>query len=100
MLKTAEKIITVEDLAQEVHRALSNAQREPLIVTENGRPTAYLVSVELFDNLIAQLEELENSELVNGIAIGEEQFARGAYKTLEEARTIAEKVWQDSEIGE
>jgi prevent-host-death family protein len=87
MLKTTEKIITVEDLAQEVHQAVSNAQREPLIVTENGRPTAYLISIELFDSLVAQIEAVENTELINGIAVGEEQFARGDYKTVEEART-------------
>ncbi|MFZ0544483.1 MAG: type II toxin-antitoxin system prevent-host-death family antitoxin [Candidatus Promineifilaceae bacterium] len=100
MLKTTEKIITIEDLAQETHQAMSNAQREPLVVTENGRPTAYLISIELFDSLLAQLEALENKELVNGIAIGEDQFASGAYTTLEEARTILEKVWQRSAIDE
>ena len=97
MLKTSEKIITVEDLAQEVRQAVSNAQREPLIVTENGHPTAYLISIELFDNLLAQIETLENAEIMNGISSGEEQYARGAYKTLEEAKSILREAWQNTE---
>ena len=98
MLKTREKIITVEDLAQETQQAVSNAQREPLIVTENGRPTAYLISIELFDNLLAQLEASENTNLTNYIEIAEEQFTGGAYKTIEEARAILEKAWRESEV--
>jgi PHD/YefM family antitoxin component YafN of YafNO toxin-antitoxin module len=57
-------------------------------VTDNGRPTAYLISIELFDNLLAQLEANENAELINGIEIAEGQFARGEYRSLDEARTI------------
>ena len=97
MLKTRERIITVQDLVQDVDSAISNAQREPLVVTESGRPTAYLISVELFDALVAQLEALEEAELVTSIAVGEEQFAQGVYKTAAEARVIAAGVWHDQE---
>lgn len=100
MLKTREKIITIEDLAQEVHQAVSNAQREPLIVTDNGRPKAYLISIELFDNLLAQLEANEHAEMIEGIKIAEEQFNRGEYKSLEEAQIILEKVWRKSAVEE
>jgi hypothetical protein len=54
----------------------------------------------LFDALVAQLEVRENSELVNGISIGEEQFARGAFKTLEEAQIILKEAWQGLGIEE
>ncbi|MCI0397833.1 MAG: type II toxin-antitoxin system prevent-host-death family antitoxin [Chloroflexi bacterium] len=100
MLKTNERIITAEDLADQVHTAITNAQQEPLVVTEDGRPAAYLISVELFDTMLAQLETLEAAELVANLAAGEEQFARGAYKTLAEARTIAEAAWQAYESAE
>ena len=97
MLKTRERIITTQELAQVVARAISNAQREPVVVLERGRPAAYLISVELFDALVAQLEVLEEAELVTSIAVGEEQFAQGAYKTAAEARVIAAGVWHDQE---
>lgn len=95
MLKTHECIITIQDLAQQVEKAMSNAKREPLVVIENGRPAAYLISVELFDALIAQLEALEAAELATNIALGEQQFVGGAYKTLADIRAIAEATWQD-----
>jgi len=100
MLKTRERIITTQDLAQDVDSAISNAQREPLVVTESGRPAAYLISIELFDSLVAQLEALEEAELTTSIAAGEKQFAQGAYKTVAEARIIAEAAWQDQESNE
>ena len=90
MLKTRERIITTDDLVQDIQTALANAQREPLVVTENGRPAAYLVSVELFDAMINQLELLEEAELITAIKKGEQQFTEGNYKTLTEAKILTE----------
>lgn len=72
----------MEDLAEEAGQAIINAQSEPLIVTENGRPKVYLISVDLFDSLVAQLELIEDAELRAYVAASERQFAQGAYKTL------------------
>ena len=96
MLKTKERIITVEELTGQPHQALTNAKQEPLVILEDGRPTAYLISVDLFDSLMAQLEMQERDEVSAGIAQGEAQFAEGAYKTLDEARSIAEEAWKYS----
>jgi prevent-host-death family protein len=97
MLKTKEHIITAQDLAEATPQAIANAQQEPLVVTENGRPAAYLISVDMFDALLAHVETLEKSELLEGIAQGEAQFTQGAFKTLDEARAIAEAAWQTAE---
>jgi prevent-host-death family protein len=75
MLTTRERIITSQELARQVHIALANAQQEPLVVTEKGMPTAYLISVDLFDRLLAQLSSLDNAEMKTAVALGEEQFA-------------------------
>jgi prevent-host-death family protein len=71
-------------------KAVHNAQQEPLVVTENGRPSAYLISVELFDRLVAQLEVIEDAELQAYLAVGERQFTQGAYKTLTQAAELAD----------
>ena len=97
MLKTKERIITAQDLADGATQAIANAQQEPLVVTENGRPAAYLISVDMFDALLSHLETIEQSELLAGIAQGEKQFQQGAFKTLDEARAIAEAAWQAAE---
>ena len=93
MLKTNRHIITLQDLADVTAQIIANARQEPLIFTENGRPAAYLIGVEMFDALLSHLETLERSELIEGIAQGEEQFKQGTFKTLDEARAIAEAAW-------
>jgi len=97
MLKTHERIITAQDLAEGTPKALANAQKEPLVVTENGRPAVYMISVDLFDALVGQLEAIENAELKAALVAAEEQFANGAFKTLEEATALAEAAWQQQE---
>lgn len=94
MLKTRERIITAQQLAEETQKAIHNAQSEPLVVTENGRPAAYLISVDLFDNIMSQLSRLDDAELRANIDAGEYQFAQGAYKTLAEAADLAEQAWK------
>lgn len=94
MLKTKERIFTSQDLAGATKQAIANARQEPLVVTENGRPAAYLISVDMFDALLSHVETLETSELLEGIARGEKQFQQGKFKTLDEARITAESAWQ------
>ena len=63
MLKTTERIISEADLQKEITTALRNAQNEPLIITQDGRPTAYLISVDLFDALLESLAQLDDMKL-------------------------------------
>ena len=79
-------------MAETTTQAIANAQQEPLVVTENGRPAAYLINIDMLDALLAHLETIEKSELLAGIALGEKQLKQGAFKTLEEARTIAQLI--------
>ncbi len=97
MLNTHDRIITVQDLVKKGSRAIANAKKEPLVVTENGRPAVYIISVDLFDALVNQLEMIENAELKAHIATGEKQFSQGAYKTLEEATALVEDSWKKQE---
>lgn len=99
MLTTHERIITVEELAARAKKAVDNAQQEPLVVTADGRPSAYLISVELFDRLVAQLEMIEDAEVKAYLSRGEQQFAQGAYKTLAQAAELDELAWQAQETA-
>jgi PHD/YefM family antitoxin component YafN of YafNO toxin-antitoxin module len=45
-LKTKERIITAQDLAEATTQAIANAQQEPLVMTEKGRPAAYLINAK------------------------------------------------------
>ena len=85
MLKTRERIIPFTDLATQGREILDNAQKTPVVVTDEGRPAAYLVNVELFDELVERLAVLEKAELAANIAIAEKQFENGQHYSLAEA---------------
>lgn len=59
-------------LLDELHK-----EKEPVLITEHGRPSAYLVDVEHFEQIQRKLELLE------GLARGE--------KAVLEGRTVAHK---------
>lgn len=96
-MKTTDWIVTASDLQANPGVVLQNAKQRPLIVTEGGRPSAYVLSVEFFDHLVEHLLELERSELVTNMAEGERQFAAGQFVTLKDAVSAAEAKWQAQE---
>ena len=63
------------DLIAEVER-----DREPILITQHGLPSAYLVDVETFEQLRARMDLLE------GIARGERAIESGRTLTHDEAR--------------
>lgn len=60
---------------EEMHK-----HKEPVLITQHGLPAAYLVDVELFDAMQAQIE------LLSGIARGEKAILEGRIATHEEAQ--------------
>ncbi len=96
MLKTTERIIPLTDLQNDLPSVLRNAQKQPLVITTDGRPVVYMLSVEMFDYLVS-LFEFEASDIASNIAIGEQQFQQGAFLTLQEAIGVAETRWQAQE---
>jgi len=62
------------DLLAELERA-----REPILITQHGLPSAYLVDVETFETLQRRMELLE------GIARGEQAIEDGRTLTQDEA---------------
>lgn len=94
MLRTAERIVSVFDLQQNPDSVIQNARRQPIVVTAEGRPAVYIVSVEAFDELLERMLELERQELIANVAMAERQFCTGDYLTLKEAVQAAETRWQ------
>ena len=72
MLSTRERIITLSDLQQQPQKTIINSQQQPVIVTSDGIPAAYIVSVEQFDAMLERLKLLEENELIANIANQEE----------------------------
>lgn len=63
-------------ILDELHR-----EKEPVLITEYGKPSAYLVDVESYENLLRRLKLLE------GIARGEKAIFENRVVTHEEAQT-------------
>jgi prevent-host-death family protein len=68
-----ELVTTLKRQATELLAALRR-ERKPILITEHGLPSAYLVDVETFETL------QERMKLLEGIARGE--------KAIEEGRTV------------
>ena len=71
-----ELVTTLKRKATELLSELSR-DKEPILITQHGLPSAYLVDVDSFENLKGRLKLLE------GIARGE--------RAIEDGRTVSHK---------
>ena len=71
-----ELVTTLKRQATELLNQIEK-DREPILITHNGLPSAYLVDVETFETLLQRMALLE------GIARGE--------KAIEEGRSLTQK---------
>ena len=72
----------VTTLKRQATRLISAVRedRAPVLITEHGRPAAYLVDVQTFD------EQQERIRILEGIARGERAVQEGGTVTHEQAR--------------
>ncbi|KRA52052.1 type II toxin-antitoxin system Phd/YefM family antitoxin [Pseudoxanthomonas sp. Root630] len=63
------------DLLADIER-----DKQPILITQHGLPSAYLVDVETYETLLARMAMLE------GIARGEQAIAEGRAITHDQAR--------------
>jgi len=82
-----ELVTTLKRQATELLSDLER-DREPIMITQHGRPSAYLIDVESFEMQQRRLEILE------GIARGEKDVAEGRVVSHEEAKRRLSK-WLD-----
>lgn len=75
-----ELVTTLKRKATELLSELSR-EKEPILITQHGLPTAYLVDVESFENLERRVKLLE------GIARGERAIEDGRTVSHEEAKS-------------
>lgn len=74
-----ELVTTIKRKATELLADLGR-EKEPILITQHGLPSAYLVDVESFDRLQARMSILE------GIARGERASEEGRTLTHEQAK--------------
>jgi prevent-host-death family protein len=82
-----ELVTTLKRRATEIIRILA-ADQEPVLITQHGRPAAYLLDVNTFEAMNTRIELLE------GIARGERAIEEGRAVSHEEAKTRMKR-WLD-----
>ena len=75
-----ELVTTLKRKATKLLNELSR-DKEPILITQHGLPSAYLVDVDSFENLQAKIQLLE------GIARGERAIEEGRTLSHDEAKT-------------
>lgn len=75
-----ELVTTLKRKATELLSELSR-DKEPILITQHGLPSAYLVDVDSFENLKGRVKLLE------GIARGERAIEEGRVVSHEEAKS-------------
>ena len=75
-----ELVTTLKRKATDLLSELAE-EKEPILITQHGLPSAYLVDVESFDNL------QERMSLLEGIARGERAIEQGRTLTQDEAKS-------------
>jgi prevent-host-death family protein len=74
-----ELVTTLKRKATEIITALQD-DHAPVLITQHGRPAAYLIDVESFEGLQKKLSILE------GIALGEQAIGDGRIVSNEDAK--------------
>ena len=52
----------VTDLRNQAKEALKQAQQQPVVITQNGRPSAVLVDYQSYNKLVALAEQIKQIE--------------------------------------
>jgi prevent-host-death family protein len=74
-----ELVTTLKRRATEIIADLQN-EKHPILITQHGKPAAYLVDVESYDEMHRRISVLE------GIALGEQAVRNGEVYSQAEAK--------------
>lgn len=72
-------IFPITDLRNQAKEALGKATREPVVITQNGRASAVLLSYQLYNEMVDKMEMLEqyqNSERADWSTMSEPVLKR------------------------
>ncbi len=81
-----EKIIPISELQSHAKRIIERVRqtRDPVIITQRGRPAALLVNYEDYEGMVAMLEEMSQPDWRERLAESERNSRAGKGMELEE----------------
>ena len=74
------KVVSSRDFNQDVSQAKRAARIEPVFITDRGKPTHVLMSIENFRNLTGQTESIVDLLAMPGVAEVEAQRSSNAWE--------------------
>ncbi|MFQ5835712.1 MAG: type II toxin-antitoxin system Phd/YefM family antitoxin [bacterium] len=88
-----EKIIPISELQSQAKRIVEGVKqtRDPVIITQRGRPAALLVNYEDYEGMVATLEEMSQLDWREGLAEAERDSRTGKGIELEEFKAKRER---------
>lgn len=83
-----EKIIPISELQSQAKRIIEGVKqtRDPVIITQRGRPAALLVNYEDYEGMVATLEEMSQPDWRERLAEAERDSRAGKGMELEEVK--------------
>lgn len=94
-MSVLDNIVTVSDLQRRTSQFIKRARKEPIIITQRGRPTALLVNAERYMAMVERLRELEDRELSRMIEQAKAEFEAGEGVPHEEAVVQIRAAWTE-----
>ena len=81
-----EKIIPISELQSQAKRIIEGVKqtRDPVIITQRGRPAALLVNYEDYEGMVATLEEMSQPDWSERLVEAERDSRDGKGMELEE----------------
>jgi prevent-host-death family protein len=81
-----EKIVPISELQTQARRIVESVKltRDPVIITQRGRPAALLVNYEDYEGMVATLEEMSEPDWRERLIEAERDSRAGKGVTLEE----------------
>ena len=88
-----EKIIPISELQSHAKKIVDNVKqtRDPVIITQRGRPAALLVNYEDYEGMVATLEEMSQPDWRERLAEAERDSKAGKGIDLEEFKAAKAK---------
>jgi prevent-host-death family protein len=80
-----DRIIPISDLQTKAKKILESVKktRDPVIITQRGRPAAFLVNYEDYEGMVATLEEMSQPDWRERLAEAERDSKAGRGMDLE-----------------
>ncbi len=81
-----EKIVPISDLQTQAKKIVESVKqtRDPVVITQRGRPAALLVNYEDYEGMVATLEEMSQPDWRERLAEAERDAKAGKGIELEE----------------